>query len=53
MSQRREIGAEFDATTFTHEGRTHDVLRAGSGPGVVVIHEVPGCIRVSSSSRAG
>jgi dienelactone hydrolase len=29
-------------TTFTHEGRTHGVFRAGSGPAVVVIHEVPG-----------
>jgi dienelactone hydrolase len=42
VNQPRGIGAEFDATTFTHEGRTHDVFRAGSGPAVVVIHEVPG-----------
>lgn len=36
------IGAEFEGSTFTHEGRTHEVFRAGSGPAVVVIHEVPG-----------
>ncbi len=34
--------AGFDLTTFTHEGRSHDVYRAGSGPAVVVIHELPG-----------
>ncbi len=32
----------FDLATFTHEGRTHDVYRAGSGPAVVVVHEMPG-----------
>jgi dienelactone hydrolase len=32
----------FDATTFTHEGRTHEVYRAGTGPAVIVIHEMPG-----------
>jgi dienelactone hydrolase len=42
MNDPTGIGAEFDTTTFTHEGRTHDVFRAGSGPAVVVIHEVPG-----------
>jgi len=42
MDQPSGIGAEFDTVAFTHEGRTHDVFRAGSGPGVVVIHEVPG-----------
>jgi dienelactone hydrolase len=42
MNDPPGIGAEFDTTTFTHEGRTHHVFRAGSGPAVVVIHEVPG-----------
>ncbi len=42
MNEPRGIGAEFDATTFTHAGRTHDVFRAGAGPAVVVIHEIPG-----------
>lgn len=32
----------FDRSTLEHAGRTHDVYRAGSGPGVVVIHEMPG-----------
>jgi dienelactone hydrolase len=30
---------EFD---FTHEGATKTVFRRGSGPGVVVMHEIPG-----------
>jgi dienelactone hydrolase len=34
--------AGFDLSTFTHDGRTHDVYRAGSGPAVIVIHELPG-----------
>jgi len=42
MNEPTGIGAEFAMTTFTHEGRTHGVFRAGSGPAVVVIHEVPG-----------
>ena len=32
----------YERTTFTHEGTTHDVFRTGSGPAVIVIHEVPG-----------
>jgi dienelactone hydrolase len=32
----------FTATTFTHEGVTKDVYRAGAGPGIVVISEMPG-----------
>jgi dienelactone hydrolase len=32
----------FDQTTFTHDGATRPVFRRGRGPGVVVIHEVPG-----------
>jgi Dienelactone hydrolase family len=32
----------FDVTTFAHAGREHEVYRAGAGPAVVVIHEVPG-----------
>ncbi len=34
--------AGFDRTTFTHNGKTRPVFSAGSGPGVIVIHEVPG-----------
>ena len=32
----------FEQSTFTAEGMTHDVFRMGSGPAVIVIHEVPG-----------
>jgi dienelactone hydrolase len=32
----------FDAFTFRHDGTARTVYRRGSGPGVVVIHEVPG-----------
>jgi len=32
----------FTESTFTHEGLHRRVFRAGSGPAVIVIHEVPG-----------
>ena len=32
----------YEQTTFTHDGTTHDVFRTGSGPAVIVIHEIPG-----------
>jgi len=32
----------FDTFHFAHRGRTHEVFRAGSGPAVVVVHEIPG-----------
>lgn len=32
----------FDASNFTHEGVERPVYRRGTGPGVVIIHEVPG-----------
>jgi dienelactone hydrolase len=32
----------FELTSFAHGGRTHDVYRRGSGPAVVVVHEIPG-----------
>jgi hypothetical protein len=35
----------FDQVTFTHQGRTHQVYRAGTGPGVIVIHETPASTR--------
>jgi dienelactone hydrolase len=34
--------ADFDETTFTHEGKTRTVYRMGTGPAVIVIHEMPG-----------
>ena len=32
----------FDAITFSHEGRAHEVYLAGAGPAVIVVHEMPG-----------
>jgi len=32
----------YEATTFTHEGVTKPVYVRGSGPAVIVIHEIPG-----------
>jgi dienelactone hydrolase len=32
----------FEHTTFTHEGKKRDVYRAGSGPAVIVMAEIPG-----------
>jgi dienelactone hydrolase len=34
----------FTESTFTHGGATRVVYRRGSGPGVVVVHEIPGII---------
>src|SRR6266566_8836304 len=32
----------FTETAFTHDEVTRPVHRGGSGPGVVVVHEIPG-----------
>jgi dienelactone hydrolase len=32
----------FTSFPFTHAGETRDVYRGGTGPGVVVMHEIPG-----------
>ena len=32
----------FERSSFQHDGMTHDVYRAGAGPAVVVMHEMPG-----------
>lgn len=32
----------FSESTFTHDGATRTVYRRGEGPGVVIMHEVPG-----------
>jgi dienelactone hydrolase len=37
-----EIGPEFEVFDFTHDGRTYEVFRGGSGPPVLVLHEIPG-----------
>jgi hypothetical protein len=34
--------AEFRAFDFTHDRRPHEVFRGGSGPAVLVLHEIPG-----------
>jgi dienelactone hydrolase len=34
--------ADYDRTTFTHDGKTRTVFRTGTGPAVVVIAEMPG-----------
>src|SRR5512133_3607238 len=42
MSRSTEIGPEFQAFDFTHDRRTYEVFRGGSGPAVLVLHEIPG-----------
>jgi dienelactone hydrolase len=32
----------YERTTFTHDGKTRDVFRRGTGPAVIVIAELPG-----------
>jgi dienelactone hydrolase len=32
----------WNGASFSHDGITRDVLRRGAGPGVVVMHEIPG-----------
>ena len=34
--------AGFEQRQFTHDGRTKDVYWRGDGPGVVIVHEIPG-----------
>ena len=34
--------ADYEKTTFTHDGKTRDVYRRGTGPAVLVIAEMPG-----------
>ena len=42
MSLSKQIGPEFEAYDFTHDQRTYEVFRGGSGPAVLVLHEIPG-----------
>lgn len=42
MTESPAALADFERTRFTHAGVTRDVYRGGSGPGVVLIHELPG-----------
>ncbi|MEY2472423.1 MAG: hypothetical protein QOK28_1752 [Actinomycetota bacterium] len=34
--------SDFERTTFTHDGKTRDVFRKGTGPAVIVMAEIPG-----------
>lgn len=34
----------YAAEEFTHDGTTHPVYRRGSGPGVLLMHELPGMV---------
>ncbi|MCW2601511.1 MAG: hypothetical protein JWM02_3340 [Frankiales bacterium] len=34
--------AGWDESTFTADGKTYPIFRKGAGPGVVVVHEIPG-----------
>lgn len=34
--------ADFEKTTFTHDGKTRALYRKGSGPAVIVMAEIPG-----------
>jgi hypothetical protein len=42
MSLIKQIGPDFRAFGFTHDRRTYEVFRGGSGPAVLVQHEIPG-----------
>ena len=37
-----ELLDSYERTTFTHDGKTRDVFRKGSGPAVIVMAEMPG-----------
>jgi dienelactone hydrolase len=38
----RDVFDGFTKSEFSADGRTHDVYSAGTGPAVIVMHEVPG-----------
>jgi len=42
MTRTTQIGPDFKSFDFTHDRRTYEVFRAGSGPAVLVLHEIPG-----------
>lgn len=37
-----DVLAEWERSSFSAAGFTHDTYRRGAGPGVIVIHEIPG-----------
>jgi dienelactone hydrolase len=42
LSTAESVLGGFTKTTFTHDGKTRDVFRTGTGPAVIVIAEMPG-----------
>ncbi|MEM8605978.1 MAG: dienelactone hydrolase family protein [Myxococcota bacterium] len=42
LPPNRPLADDFHRTEITFEGTTKPVWRSGSGPGVVIIHEIPG-----------
>lgn len=42
MTSSFDVLAGWERSEFTAAGYTRDVFRRGSGPGVVVVHEIPG-----------
>lgn len=42
MTDSRAALEDFTETSFTHDGKTRAVFRKGTGPAVIVIHEIPG-----------
>ncbi len=42
MPAARDPLNDFTVSSFTHDGLTRPVYRIGSGPAIVVIHEIPG-----------
>ena len=42
MSDVPAVLAGWEPGSFTHDGLTRPTFRCGSGPGVIVVHEIPG-----------
>jgi dienelactone hydrolase len=42
MTEHADVLADFDEATFTHDAKSRTVYRMGTGPAVIVIHEMPG-----------
>ena len=42
MSGATDVLAGWEPGSFTAAGITHSTFRKGTGPGVVVVHEIPG-----------
>jgi dienelactone hydrolase len=44
MATNTAVEHGYDASSFAADGIRHDVYRAGSGPAVIVMHELPGLV---------